>query len=205
MDTSDAGTENSKQSTANTPSPAVKPKLPASIHLGGPTTAEPTTTTTTPPVPIIKTPSLAPTVPVSLSKRSSIATKVHVEEEPRKMQTDLPVLLQDLGTSKLLQKFKQQQVEATSSVSKTTTPNPVEISADKSPTKSIGSKTDKFGNSNNDSSIVKGDNSSPNKSRDSTLIKEGSVNKSISSIRSNLTKTDSPSRPANFEESGKII
>ncbi len=30
-----------------------------------------------------------------------------VEEEPRKIQTELPALLQDLGTSRLLAKYKQ--------------------------------------------------------------------------------------------------
>lgn len=36
-------------------------------------------------------------------------TKIVMEEEPRKMKTELPALLQDLGTSKLLLKFQQQQ------------------------------------------------------------------------------------------------
>ena len=36
-------------------------------------------------------------------------TKIVMEDEPRKMKTELPALLQDLGTSKLLLKFQQQQ------------------------------------------------------------------------------------------------
>ena len=54
-----------------------------------------------------KTPTPTPT-PATGDK--SAKPKALDQEEQRKMQTELPLLLQDLGTSRLLQKFKQQQL-----------------------------------------------------------------------------------------------
>lgn len=73
--------------------PSTKPPVttpPMSVHVGGSDT----------------TPSVKPAAPKPAIVNK---TKVIVEEEPRKMKTELPALLQDLGTSKLLLKFQQQQ------------------------------------------------------------------------------------------------
>lgn len=99
---------------------ALPNKHPADIHLG-PSSTKPSATTKSVPTsqPAASTTGIKP-APIAASATTAPKPKPADPantDDSRKMLADLPVLLQDLGTSKLLQKFKQQQAEAEAATS----------------------------------------------------------------------------------------
>ncbi len=113
------------------PSP---PKPPADIHLGISSSG-------------VNQDSKAPAFGSLKPPGPSVAIKAKpvVEEEQRKIQTELPALLQDLGTSRLLAKYKQSMAASSEGAATEITPLPEK-------TESNQSKAKKSRSNSNDSS-----------------------------------------------------